>query len=218
MLLWPGTPVVAFASSEQLAIGAASAARPPNIVYFVTDDQDQMLGGSFPTTAPGMATPLPKVRELMVEGGATFENMFIHVPICNPSRSTTLTGRYFHNIKSSAEGGGGGGRDASGGGGPGGNGQLEDDTMHVNMSRVHNHSFAVRLQRRGYALGLFGKYLNAMPGNVASSRLTRRPPSAAAAPLCPPCHSHGQWPSQGCGSAPQPAYRYGSYDTPQPYF
>ena len=41
MLLWPGTPVVAFASSEQLTIGAASAARPPNIVYFVTDDQDQ---------------------------------------------------------------------------------------------------------------------------------------------------------------------------------
>ena len=182
MLLWPGTSVVAFASSEQLAIGAASAARPPNIVYFVTDDQDQMLGGSFPTTAPGMATPLPKVRELMVEGGATFENMFIHVPICNPSRSTTLTGRYFHNIKSSAEGGGGGGRDASGGGGPGGNGQLGDDTMHVDMSRVHNHSFAVRLQRRGYALGLFGKYLNAMPGNVASSRLTRQPPSAAVAP------------------------------------
>jgi len=33
--------VAAFASSEQLAIGAASAARPPNIVYFVTDDQDQ---------------------------------------------------------------------------------------------------------------------------------------------------------------------------------
>ena len=191
MLILHGTPVVAFASSEQLAIGAASAARPPNIVYFVTDDQDQMLGGSFPTTAPGMATPLPKVRELMVEGGATFENMFIHVPICNPSRSTTLTGRYFHNIKSAVEGGGGGGRDDSGGGGPGGNGQLGDDTMHVNMSRVHNHSFAVRLQRRGYALGLFGKYLNAMPGNVASSRLTRQPPSAAAAPHGQPCPSHG---------------------------
>lgn len=162
--------MVAFASNEQLTIGAASAARPPNIVYFVTDDQDQMLGGSFPTTAPGMATPLPKVKELMVEGGATFENMFIHVPICNPSRSTTLTGRYFHNIKSSmVERGGGGGRHDSGGGDPRGNGQLEDDTMHVNMSRVHNRSFAVRLQRRGYTLGLFGKYLNAMPGNVGNT-------------------------------------------------
>ena len=41
----------------------ASTPRPANIVYFVTDDQDQMLGGSFPTTAPGMATPLPKVKK-----------------------------------------------------------------------------------------------------------------------------------------------------------
>ena len=56
MLILHGTPVVAFASSEQLAIGTASAARPPNIVYFVTDDQDQMLGGSFPPH--GDATPM----------------------------------------------------------------------------------------------------------------------------------------------------------------
>ena len=30
----------------------------PNIVFFLTDDQDQMLGGSFPTT--GEATPVRK--------------------------------------------------------------------------------------------------------------------------------------------------------------
>ena len=103
----------------------------------------------------------------MVEGGATFENMFIHVPICNPSRSTTLTGRYFHNIKSS--------RDESGtssqedGGGEDGVGRGEGSAMHVNTSLVHNRSFAVRLQKRGYALGLFGKYLNSMPGNVLNT-------------------------------------------------
>ena len=32
----------------------------PNIVFFLTDDQDQMLGGSFPTT--GEATPVRKKR------------------------------------------------------------------------------------------------------------------------------------------------------------
>ena len=41
--------------------------------------------------------------------------------------------------------------------------------MHVNTSLVHNRSFAVRLQKRGYALGLFGKYLNSMPGNVLNT-------------------------------------------------
>lgn len=153
--------MVAFTNNEQLASGFASAPRPKNIVYFLTDDQDQMLGGSFPTTAPGMATPLPKVKKLMVDGGAQLENMFIHVPICNPSRATTLTGRYFHNIKSSQVDGGSDGmavRAAHG----------EVSTMHVNTSLVHNHSFAVRLQKRGYALGLFGKYLNSMPGNVGN--------------------------------------------------
>lgn len=56
--------MVGFTNNKQLASGPASAPpRPANIVYFVTDDQDQMLGGSFPTTAPGMATPLPKVKK-----------------------------------------------------------------------------------------------------------------------------------------------------------
>ena len=125
----------------------APSSRPPNIVYFVTDDQDQMLGSSFPAAAPGGATPLPKVKKLMVDGGAMLENMFIHVPICNPSRSTTLTGRYFHNIKTTHTGWA---------------------TMHCDMAKVHNHSFAVRLQQRGYTLGMFGKYLNAMPGTNTS--------------------------------------------------
>ena len=124
---------------------AQPTSTPPNIVYFVTDDQDQMLGASFPTMAPNGATPLPKVKALMADGGAQLENMFIHVPICNPSRSTTLTGRYFHNIKTTNSTWG---------------------AMHCDMDKVHNHSFAVRLQKKGYTLGLFGKYLNAMPGNA----------------------------------------------------
>ena len=69
-------------------------AKQPNIVFFLTDDQDQMLGGSFPPTAPGGATPMPKTKDLFQTGGSTATNFFIHTPICCPSRAETVTGRY----------------------------------------------------------------------------------------------------------------------------
>jgi len=118
----------------------------PNIIYIVTDDEDQMLGSSFPTVLEnGTATPLAKTQEVLVNKGMIFENMYIHVPICNPSRSTTLTGRYFHNIRTT---------------------NTSADAMHVNMNLVHNSTFALALQSRGYRTGLFGKYSNAMPTYV----------------------------------------------------
>lgn len=99
-----------------------------------------MLGSSFPTV--GGATPLPKTKRLLVDEGATFTNAFIHVPICNPSRSTTLTGRYFHNLRTT---------------------NTSWAAMHVNMDAVHNRSFGLVFQRAGYATALLGKYVNAMP-------------------------------------------------------
>merc|ERR1719399_1034900 len=69
----------------------------PNIVWFLTDDQDQVLGASFPLTSG--ATPMPKTKKLMQDEGMYAENWYIHTPICSPSRSELLTGRYFHNIK-----------------------------------------------------------------------------------------------------------------------
>lgn len=104
------------------------------ILYVVTDDQDQMLGGSFPSEQ----TPMPKTAKIASES-LVFTNFFVHVPICNPSRSTTLTGRYFHNIKTT---------------------NTSWAAMHVDMDLVHNFSFAASLPM---ATALFGKYANAMP-------------------------------------------------------
>ena len=112
---------------------------------FLTDDQDQMLGGSFPPTSAGGATPMPKTQRLLAEQGVTAENWYIHTPICSPSRSELVTGRYLHNIKQ-----------------VGGSGYCAG--MHVNYSKVNGHTFArVLSEQAGYAVGLFGKYLNVMP-------------------------------------------------------
>jgi N-acetylglucosamine-6-sulfatase len=110
----------------------------PNIIWFLTDDQDVVLGGSFPQVDD--VGPMPKTKKLMQEQGAMAENWFIHTPICCPSRSELVTGRYYHNLKK------------TGGG-----------CMHVNENLVNNQTFALYLKEAGYTVGMFGKYLNNNP-------------------------------------------------------
>jgi arylsulfatase A-like enzyme len=121
---------------------SAGKASKPNIVYILTDDQDQMLGSSFPIH--NGVTPMPQTQKIMAEQGATATNFFIHTPICNPSRSEGLSGRYFHNIK-----------------------MTNCPTiwsMHINEPYVNNNTFARHLkQKAGYTCGMFGKYMNVMP-------------------------------------------------------
>eukprot|EP00729_Bicosta_minor_P014377 gene14377-27399_t len=55
----------------------------PNIVFVLTDDQDQLIGGSLPAALGH--TPLTKAKALLMDQGAYAENFFIHTPICCPS-------------------------------------------------------------------------------------------------------------------------------------
>ena len=48
--------------------------------WFLTDDQDQMLGASFPQL--NETGPMPQTKALMAEMGATANNFYIHTPIC----------------------------------------------------------------------------------------------------------------------------------------
>lgn len=137
-----------------LALVLEVADARPNIVLFLTDDQDLMLGGGFPLPEGERATPLRKTQQLLVEEGLTATNFFVHTPICCPSRSELLTGRYFHNIKANAHSAGG----------------KDIVCMHVNETLVNNHTFAKHLQAAGYTVGLFGKYLNKMPPYVPEGR------------------------------------------------
>jgi len=132
-----------------VALPSAEAKKSPNIVWFLTDDQDQMLGASFPPASG--STPMPKTQKLMADGGATASNWYIHTPICSPSRSELLSGRYFHNIKLTGDGTYPGSYCAG---------------MHVNYTLVNNNTFAKVFKEHGYTVGLFGKYVNEMPSEV----------------------------------------------------
>lgn len=91
---------------------------------------------------------MPKTQALMQDKGSHATNWYIHTPICSPSRSELLTGRYFHNIKRV------GGKGYCGG-------------MHVNYTLVNqNHFVKILHDEAGYATGMFGKYVNEMPSEV----------------------------------------------------
>jgi N-acetylglucosamine-6-sulfatase len=135
--------LVSCASAQDVFLSSSAKAKKPNLVWFITDDQDQLLGGSFPPSMAG--TPMPKTKALMQDGGVSADNWYIHTPICSPSRAELLTGRYFHNVK------------ATGG---------KTNGMHVNYTYVNDNTFARNLQDEGYTVGMFGKYLNLMPKEV----------------------------------------------------
>ncbi len=68
-------------------IGPTTISRP-NVLVIVTDDQRPM--------ADALAV-MPNVRSLFVEGGRNFPRSVVTTPLCCPSRSSILTGRYAHN-------------------------------------------------------------------------------------------------------------------------
>ena len=111
------------------------SALPADIVFSLTDDQDVALGGW---------NPMKQTQEMLQKSGGLLKNWRIHTPICSPSRSETVSGRYFHNIKSPL---------------PVPPIKLQPAaTGHIDGSVYNNQSFAVYLRRdKGYNVGQFGK-------------------------------------------------------------
>lgn len=58
----------------------------PNILIFLTDDQ-----------RAGTLSVMPRLRRWMGSGGTRYANAFATTPLCCPSRSSIMTGRFAHN-------------------------------------------------------------------------------------------------------------------------
>jgi N-acetylglucosamine-6-sulfatase len=110
---------------------AASEGDRPNIVLVLTDDESLQIHGS-----------MERVKRLIEDEGAVFENAFVTYPICCPSRATILRGQYPHNT------GVLGNRPPFGG----------FDTFRA-LGR-EDSTVATWLRDAGYRTAFYGKYLN----------------------------------------------------------
>src|ERR687891_2256675 len=118
-----------------LTITGAAHAQPatdrPNIVFVLSDDEDR-----------GIHAYMPRVKALIEDQGATFENFFVTYPLCCPSRASILRGQYAHNTKIL-------GNDLPWGG-----------FKKFRASGLEMSTIATWLQDAGYHTAKIGKYMN----------------------------------------------------------
>ena len=130
MRLLPRAAVLAvapFALTNSFFGAPQREADMPNVLVIVTDDQ----------RAGDTMFAMPETRHYFQREGVKYPNGFSVTPLCCPSRSTILTGRYAHNT--------------------GVHRNVLPDDLDVTTF------FARLLHRAGYQTGLVGKLLNSWP-------------------------------------------------------
>lgn len=76
-----------------MTISVSAMAKPPNVVFVLTDDQRADAVGYHKKPLLGIKTP--NIDRLAAEG-ARFDNMFVTTSLCSPSRASFLSGTYTH--------------------------------------------------------------------------------------------------------------------------
>src|SRR5262245_51698708 len=73
-------------------LAAAAQAQPPNIIVVMTDDQPVETVGAYGANLYTSVAATPNL-DAIAAAGARFANSFVQDPLCQPSRTTFLTGR-----------------------------------------------------------------------------------------------------------------------------
>ena len=114
-------------------------ATSPNIIYLMADD----LNADWKNDRLAY---MPHLKARFSEGGTFFENHVATVPVCGPSRSSFLLGRYPHN------------------GGYKFNGDMASITNYLQQA---NQTLGTWLTAAGYHTAFLGKYVNNLESTVA---------------------------------------------------
>ncbi|HEX7587610.1 MAG TPA: sulfatase [Anaerolineae bacterium] len=122
------------APATTTATAAASAKGKPNIILVLADDLD---AAEFQF--------MPKLKSLVTDQGVSFENYFVAMSLCCPSRATTMRGQYPHNTQIL------------------GNSLPTGGFQKFFQLGEENSTIGTWLEAAGYSTMLAGKYLNGYP-------------------------------------------------------
>ncbi len=111
----------------------STAAKQPNIIFILTDDQDRRLGS---------LDYMPQLQRHVVAEGLTSVNHYGTVALCCPARATLFRGQAAHNTNITHVGGPGGG-------------------YHKFLNSGEMDSYLPKwLSKAGYQTGYLGKFMN----------------------------------------------------------
>lgn len=105
--------------------------KKPNIIFVLADDM-----------AVDDVEYMPNLKTKVLEKGINFKNYFVGVPLCCPSRTTTLRGQYSHNTGVKT------------------NNYPDGGFLRFRRNGLEKSTIATWLKAAGYNTGLIGKYLN----------------------------------------------------------
>ena len=121
-----------------LAFSGETKPAKPNILFVLADDLD------FDYKQDRKAV-MPTLKKMFSEGGLEFHNHVAVVPVCGPSRSSLLAGRYPHNVGYVANG--------------------AAPSIEA-WSQLQNYTIGAWMTKMGYHTAFLGKYVNGMECDV----------------------------------------------------